>query len=264
MLAINIANEAGNYKQNNVTLGGKRDFTKQKNIGILKLQEGSLHKKEKDGSKPKVMDMIKLMGKRIDPDNMEILYDVPFTEETVARDFEIRDGNWYVEDGWLIGENRKNSAAMAISKESFYGPVCLDFYAKILEPCTHDINCMWSGSWDEETNTRALAYVAGIGGWWDGKIGFEKSPQYKLCGGTKLFQFDPGHTYHMQCGSIGGHIFIIVDGQLAVEMMDPDPIDQSKFGRIGFEAFCTRAAYRDVKVRRASYIGVKENYDPEF
>jgi len=42
---------------------------------------------------PRVMGMIKLMGKRIDPDNMEILYDVPFTEETVARDFEIRDGS---------------------------------------------------------------------------------------------------------------------------------------------------------------------------
>jgi len=33
-----------------ITLGGKRDFTKQKNIGILKLQDCFLRKYEKDGN----------------------------------------------------------------------------------------------------------------------------------------------------------------------------------------------------------------------
>ena len=207
---------------------------------------------------------MQLMKKIIDPDTMEILYDAPFTKENFARDFEIRDGNWYVEDGWLIGESRKNFASMAILKENFFGPVCLDFYAKVLPPCTHDINCMWSGSWNEETNTRDIAYVAGIGGWWDGKIGFEKSPEYKLNCGTKMFQFEPGKVYHMQCGSIGGHVFVIVDGQLAIEATDPDPIDQSKFGRIGFEAYCTRVAYTNFKIRRASYTEENTAYIPEF
>lgn len=205
-----------------------------------------------------------LMRKRIDPDNMEILYDKPFTAESFAEDFEVRDGEWHVEDGWLIGASRKNFASMAIMKESFYGPVCLDFYAKIVPPCTHDINCMWSGSWDEATNTRALAYVAGIGGWWDGKVGFEKSPEYKLNCGTKLLDFQPGKTYHMQCGSIGGHVFVIVDGQLAIEATDPDPIDQDKYGRVGFEAYCTRVAVTDFKVRRAAWQDIAEHYDPEF
>lgn len=195
---------------------------------------------------------------------MEILYDTPFTPESFARDFEIRDGNWYVKNGWLIGESRKNFASMAIMRNSYYGPVCLDFYARVLEPCSHDINCMWSGSWNEETNTRALAYVAGIGGWWDGKIGFEKSPEYKLNCGTKLLKFDPGHTYHMQCGSIGGHIFVIVDGKLAIEATDPEPIDQNLYGRIGFEAYCTRVAYTNFKVRRASHENIPAVYTPEF
>lgn len=207
---------------------------------------------------------MKLMHKTIEPDTMPVLYEKPFTPETFAQDFEVRDGNWYVEDGWLIGESRKNFASMALLKERFYGPVCLDFYAKVLAPCTHDINCMWSGSWDEQTNTRALAYVAGIGGWWDGKIGFEKSPDYQLNCGTKLFTFQPGHTYHMQCGSIGGHVFVIVDGQLAIEATDPEPIDQQKFGRIGFEAYCTRAAYRDLKIRRAVWEESPMSYNPEF
>lgn len=207
---------------------------------------------------------MKLIHKEIDIDNFEVLYDVPFTQESFERDFEVRDGNWYVEDGFLIGESRKNFASMAIMKENFFGPVCLDFYAKVLEPCTHDINCMWSGSWNEETNTRALAYVAGIGGWWDGKVGFEKSPEYKLNCGTKLFNFEPGRLYHMQCGSVGGHVFVVVDGQLAIEATDPDPIDQNKYGRIGFEAYCTRVAFTNFKIRRAVATDKPGVYVPEF
>lgn len=205
-----------------------------------------------------------LMRKRIDIDTMEILWDKPFTQDMFDAEFEVRDGSWRVEDGWLIGESRKNFASMAIMKENFFGPVCLDFYAKVQAPCTHDINCMWSGSWNEETNTRALAYVAGIGGWWDSKVGFEKSPEYKLNCGTKLIDFDPEHEYHMQCGSIGGHVFVVVDGKLAIEATDPDPIDQSLFGRVGFEAYCTCVAYRDLKIRRATYVEIPAWYDPEF
>ena len=207
---------------------------------------------------------MRLMKKRIAPESMEILYDRPFTPESFAQDFEVRDGNWFVQDGFLIGENRQNSAAMALLRRSFYGPVCLDFYGKVLPPCTHDINCMWSGNWNEETNKRALAYVAGIGGWWDGKIGFEKSPDYTLNCGTGLKDFEPGRLYHMQCGSIGGHVFVIVDGKLAIEATDPDPIDQSRFGRVGFEAYCTRVAFTGLKIRRASWQDVQEGYIPEF
>ena len=208
--------------------------------------------------------MIHLMHKQIDPDAMPILYDTPFSPAAFAADFEVRDGDWRVEDGWLIGESRRNFASMAIMRRSFFGPVCLDFRARVLAPCTHDINCMWSGSWDEATNTRALAYVAGIGGWWDGKVGFEKSPEYRLNCGTKLLDFRPGRTYRMQCGSIGGHVFVVVDGKLAIEATDPDPIDQQKYGRVGFEAYCTRLAVTDFKVRRAVWEELSERYEPEF
>ena len=208
--------------------------------------------------------MIQLMHKRIDPDSMPVLYDEPFTRESFEGNFEVRDGDWRVEHGWLIGESRRNFASMAIMKQSFFGPVCLDFYAKVLKPCTHDINCMWSGSWDEATNTRALAYVAGIGGWWDGKIGFEKSPEYKLNCGTKLLDFSPDKVYHMQCGSIGGHVFVIVNGKLAIEATDPDPIDQDRYGRVGCEAYCTRVAVTDFKVRRAVWEDAPQSYAPEF
>lgn len=205
-----------------------------------------------------------LMKKRIDPDSMEVIQRAVFDDDFFKHHMEIRDGNWYVEGGWLVGESRKNFASMVLLKEPFFGPVCLDFYAMVMSPCTHDIHCMWSGSWNEETNTRDLAYVAGLGGWWDGKVGFEKSPDYKLNCSTKLFDFKPEQLYHIQCGSIGGHVFVIVDGQLAIEATDPEPIDQYKNGLIGFEAYCTRVAFRELKIRRATYEAIDPVYIPEF
>ena len=68
----------------------------------------------------------------------------------------------------------------------------------------------------------------------------------------------------MQCGSVAGHVFVIVDGQLCIEATDPDPIDQARYGRVGFEAYCTRVAVTDFRVRRAVWSEVAERYEPEF
>ena len=86
--------------------------------------------------------MIHLIHKTIDPDTMPVLYDTPFTPEAFAADFEVKDGNWYVQDGWLIGESRRNFASMALLKAHIYGPICLVIKAKVLSPCTHDTNYM--------------------------------------------------------------------------------------------------------------------------
>ena len=85
--------------------------------------------------------MIQLMCMPIYPEQMEILYNRPFTPEMLSEDFEIKDGKWYVdEDGWLIGENRKNSAAMCISKAEYFGDVLIEFDAATVLPATRDIN----------------------------------------------------------------------------------------------------------------------------
>lgn len=207
---------------------------------------------------------VDLMKKRIDVANMPILYDRPFTERSLREDFDVRGGEWTVEDGWLTGRNRENFAAMAISRADYFGDVCLEFDARTVPPCTHDINVMWNGSWDDQTNTRDVAYVMGLEGWWDGKVGFEKSPGYALNAATPLFRIRPGQTYHMQCGGIGGHVFCIVDGKLLLEVTDPEPIDASRFGRVGFEAYCTQVQFKNFRVRRAVYTPMPKEYAPEF
>ena len=122
---------------------------------------------------------MELMKKHVDLDSLETLYEMMFEEAALHREFDVRGGSWTLEDGTLVGRNCENCPGMIISRQDFFGPVMLDFEARTIPPCTHDINCMWSGSWDYETNTRALAYVVGLEGWWDGKVGFEKSPEYK-------------------------------------------------------------------------------------
>lgn len=209
--------------------------------------------------------MIQLIRRRIFPETMEILYDRAFTPDVLAEDYEIKGGKWYVdEEGWLVGENRENSAAMVMSKGEYFGDVLIEFDAATILPATRDINVTWHGSWNEETNKRDIAYVAGLEGWWQGMVGFEKSPTYDFLVQTKLFKFNPGQVYHIAVGNIGNDLFIAIDDVLALEIHDPDPIDIEKFGRIGFEAYCTRVKYKNLKVKRVTYEDTAKPYDPEF
>jgi len=205
-----------------------------------------------------------LIGKRIIPENMEILYSKPFTETSIADDFDIRGGEWYADDGWLTGRNPQNNGGMIISRAKYFGDVCLEFRARTVLPSTHDIDVMWNASWDFNTNTRGVAYVAGINGWWDGKVGVEKSPDYEFNAATGLFLFEPGRIYNIQCGSVKGHIFVIIDGVLALEVTDPSPIDTSKHGLVGFEAYASHIQFTDFKVKRATFTPIQKEYPPEF
>ena len=207
--------------------------------------------------------MIQLMCMPIYPEQMEILYSRPFSEEMLSEDFEIKDGKWYVDgDGWLIGENRKNSAAMCISRAEYFGDVLIEFDAATVLPATRDINVSWHMSWNEEKNSRGVAYV--IEGWYEGYVGFEKSPEYKFVVNTKLLDFVPGKVYHVTVGNIGNRLFVAVDGVTALEIRDPDPIDLMAHGRMGFEAFCTRVKYKNLVIRRAAGERKYTPYEPEF
>ncbi|MBR4888307.1 MAG: hypothetical protein IKU17_04100 [Clostridia bacterium] len=209
--------------------------------------------------------MIQLMRYKMYPETMEVLYDRPFSEEMLKEDFELKDGRWYVdEEGWLVGENRRSSAAMLMSKGEYFGDVLIEFDAATVLPATRDINLTFHGSWDEEKNCRDVAYVFGLEGWYNGYVGFEKSPEYKFVVNTKLLDFKPGKVYHVAVGNIGNDLFVVVDGVLALEIRDPDPIDINKYGRIGFEAYCTRVKYKNLQVKRLAYEDGFTPYEPEF
>ena len=210
------------------------------------------------------MDSILLMHKQINTDECPIVFDVPFNADTWTEHWKVRGGDWSVDGEWATGSHPHNSPGMITSTANFYGNVMLDFEARTVLPSTHDINCMWNGSWDEQTNTRDVAYVAGLQGWWEGKVGFERSPEYVLNAGTPLFKFEPGKIYHMQAGSVDGHVFVVVDGQLLLEVTDPDPIDPSKYGMVGFEAYCSCIQIRKPIVRQIVWHHREQSYQPEL
>ncbi len=208
--------------------------------------------------------MLEIMGKNIDLEKSELLYDEPISAKRFTANWIVYGGDWQVQGEWLAGKNPANCPGMVFLKGDYPGNVLVDFEARTVLPCTHDIDFMWNGSWDSEKNQRGLAYVAGLEGWWTGKVGIEKSPEYKLTAGTPLFDFNPGQTYRIQGGSIDGHCFIFVNGQLILELTYPDPIDSRKFTKVGFEAYCSHIQIRNVKVRRIAWQPVPLKYTPEF
>ena len=208
--------------------------------------------------------MLYIMRKAIDVENSKILFDQPFDKGKLLDDWKIYGGEWWVEGEWLTGKNPENVPGMVILKEDFPGEILVDFEARTVLPSTHDIDFMWNGSWDEENNQRGIAYVGGIQGWWQGKVGIEKSPDYKLTACTPLFDFQPGRIYRIQGGSINGHCFVFIDGKLAIEVTDPDPIDTQKYAKVGFEAYCSHIQIRNLKIRQIKWEDVDMYYTPEF
>lgn len=206
--------------------------------------------------------VVMLAGTNLLLDESEVLYEKSeFTEKDLHDAFDIKSGEWYVEDGWVVGKNPQMNPGMIVSKDDYFGDVMLELRAKMVAPSTHDINVMING---EFTDKRGNAYVTGLEAFWHGCIGFEKSPEYKLVVGTGMLDFDPNEEYLLQFGNAGGVLFTLVNGRLGLMVQDPDPIDTSKYGKIGFEAFSSWWKFKDVKVKKLKYERLGENYNPEF
>ncbi|MBO4264664.1 MAG: hypothetical protein J5922_01115 [Clostridia bacterium] len=207
---------------------------------------------------------MRLLHKEVFYDRFSPLYHETASEKMLSRDFDIKSGEWWYENGYIIGRNPGQFPGMIVSKKDYFGNVMIDFYAKIVSPSTHDINVMWNGSWDDEKNERGVAYVAGVNGWWRNMVGIEKSPDYKLNVGNPLFSAEADKEYHIQAGSVCGHCFVMIDGKEIVEITDPSPIDSEKYGKFGFEAYASMIAIREVSVYRLEWQESKMNYPREF
>jgi hypothetical protein len=209
-------------------------------------------------------DTIELMRKEITISSCPIIFDEEITAESLAKDWTVHHSEWWVEDGWLYGKNPGTHPGMVILNRDFPGNVLVEFEASTVAPSTHDINVMWNGEWLDSIDQRGLAYVAGLEGWQKGKVGIEKSPEYKLMVGTPLLDFQPGELYHIVAGSINGHCFMFANGQLLLEAMDPDPIDNQKYMKVGLEAFSSYIKVRNFKIRQIEWKEIKTKYQPEF
>ncbi len=192
--------------------------------------------------------MLRIIQQDIIPEESELLYQTNFANGELEKDFEIGRGDWKFVDGWLQGEWGRDGGALIYSKQEYLGDVLLDFEARTVPPCDNDLNFTFCAKgWNEAGNTADVSYIGGLQGWWLGKTGLEKYPKCDVSTMTSMHHFVAGKTYHIQTGRVGKRLFIFIDGELAVECVDPDPLP---YGKIGFGVYASKAQFRNLKVYR--------------
>ena len=206
------------------------------------------------------MNEISLLGKKIYMDKSPLLLKYS-PDEDWQKYWQVMAGDWRMENGWLIGTENGNKGGILFSRESFDKNVMLSFTAATVLPATRDVNAVYCAHWDEKTDYLADSYVCGLNGWYDGKSGIERNLTSNLYSTTSLYQYIPGTEVRMTAGAIDGHNFMVVDGQLVTELIDPSPI---KGGHVGFSPYCTILKIKDIEIREIYWEEQKQHYDPEF
>ena len=109
------------------------------------------------------MNEIKLLGKKVIIDKSPIL--LKYSPSDDWKDYwDVKSGNWSVEDGWLIGDEPGNKGGILFSKEFYEDNVMMTFSVKTALPATRDLNAVFCAHWDEETDYLGTSYVCGLNG----------------------------------------------------------------------------------------------------
>ena len=209
------------------------------------------------------MNEILLLGKKVIMDKSPVLLDYKPGDDW--KDFwTVKSGNWKCENGCIIGDEPENKGGILFSKEFYEDNVMLTFTGKTVLPATRDLNAVFCARWDDETDYLGTSYVCGLNGWYENKSGIERNEvgcESALYSTTKLYKYEPGKEVTMTFGAIDGQCFMVVDGELITELIDPNPI---KGGHIGFSAYCTKLEIKDIKIQKIYWEEFIQRYEPEY
>ena len=169
------------------------------------------------------MNDIKLAGKKVLIDKSPVLFSYN-PDENWKDYFDVKSGNWYYQDGAIIGEENTNKGGILFTKEFYEKDVMLCFTVSTVLPATRDLNAVWAAHWDDTTDYLGESYVCGLNGWWENKAGVEINYGNGLFSCTSLYKYTPRTPVRMVCGSINGHCFMTVDDVLISEVIDPNTI----------------------------------------
>ena len=206
------------------------------------------------------MKEIRLLGKKIIWEKSPVLFEYKVGADW-REHWDIKSGTWECDGEYLIGYERKSWYAMLFSKQRFDEDIMFSFTIKAVPPATRDLNAVICAEWDDAAGELGESYVCGLNGWYEHKSGIERNGSSNLYSTTSLYHYQPGTAVRMTFGCVEGQSFMIVDGQLITELVDPAPI---KGGHIGFSAYCTRLKIKDIEVREIRYTDFPQSYDPEF
>lgn len=206
------------------------------------------------------MQDILLIGKRIIFDKSPIVLSC-LPDENWQELWDAKGGTWKYKDGYLIGSEPGNKGGILLSKQTFDKDVMISFTAASVLPATRDLNAVYCTTWDEDINYLKLAYISGIGGWYEDKCGIERFPEDGLRALNPLYHYEPGEEVRITTGAINGHNFLVVNDVLVQELIDPDPIIG---GCVGFSPYSTMLKIKDIEVREICWEERKQIYEPEF
>ncbi len=192
-----------------------------------------------------------ILGHVLDVTGADVLYDRPFTPESLAADFVVGAGDWRVEDGWLVGRRFAEAGGFAFTRSLFPGDLLVRFTAALVPPCDHDLNfCFRSEGWDAAADDAGRAYIGGLSAWYAGKSGIERYPGDGVQGMTSLLRIEPGVPVRVETGIVGDRLFLFVDGRLVLDLRDPDPLRDPGCGRVGLGVYFSEARFRDLAILR--------------
>ena len=203
---------------------------------------------------------ILLIGKRIIFDKSPVVLSC-LPDENWQELWDAKGGFWEYKDGYLIGSEPENKGGILLSKQTFEKDVMISFTAASVLPATRDLNAVYCTTWDDDINYLKLAYISGIGGWYEDKCGIERFPEDGLRALNPLYHYEPGKEVRITTGAINGHNFLVVDDVLVQELIDPNPIIG---GRVGFSPYSTMLKIKDIEVREICWEERNQIYEPEF
>ncbi len=176
--------------------------------------------------------------------------------------FRVMGGRWRYEDGCLIGEERGNRGGILFTRKAFADGYLMRCKMRTVLPATRDVNCIFCGHWDEQTDYIGDSYICGLNGWYDHKSGIERNDSGFCKALTGAYTYQPGSEVEMCVGSLGGHTFMVVDDLLIAELIDTQaPL---LGGHFGFSPYCTRLAIRDIEIKKIAFRPEEQSYEPEF
>ena len=211
---------------------------------------------------------ILLLGKKIIADKSPVIFEYKPSDDW-QNFWDVMTGEWYHENGYLIGSEPGNFGGILMSKERYEDDVMFSFTIGTVLPATRDVNAVFCANWNETHDYLGLSYVCGLNGWYEDKSGIEKNlvcskengDERALYSTTAAYRYQPGTEVRMTAGSINGHTFMVVDDVLVTELIDPEPISG---GHVGFSAYCTKLKIKDIEVRKIYWEEFIQTYKPEF
>ena len=209
------------------------------------------------------MNEIHLWGKKVLLDKSPVVFSYTPGDDWLDH-WQILSGSWKCEDGYLIGSERRSTAALLVSKKEFGRDIMFSFTIKAVPPATRDLNALYYTQVNDEGNWIGESYVCGLNGWYEHRSGIERDEAdgtVSLYTSTALYKYVKGTEVRMDVGCINGHSFMMVDGEMVTELQDPNPLGP---GRVGFSAYCTMLKIKDIEVRELAWEDFPQEYEPEF